>query len=438
MRPPILSSVFSGFREWRQWLKAHPGATLKNSSGRLFYYLFPGFRQRLLDLWLSVQRSWNSIIRKFLYHLPFNRNKIVFLNFAGKGFGDNGKFIAEEIMRRKLRCKLVWLVDGNAYVPDGIKNVEREGLSGYYALSTAGIIVNNCKVNFPAGFRKKKKQFYLQTWHGDFALKYIEKEVEDSLRPSYVAKSKADSAMTDAVVSGSQSFSRILRESFWYPEHCSILEYGVPRNDIYFRGNSYRDELKRSYGFSLEDRILLYAPTFRDHGETDCYNLDFERLRMTLTRTTGEEWKVVVRLHPNISEQGNMFCYGEKIINGSTFPDQQELSMISDCLITDYSSMMGDFFLMRKPVFLYVPDLERYASRSAGRGLRDLFYQLPLSRCNTQRELEEQITLFDRESYERRVDSFMKEYYRPFDDGHASERIVDYLKQTVHLHSCSL
>ena len=418
---------------WRQWLRVHPSTTLKNKYGRLFYYLFPDFRQRLLGLWNSIRRSLDADVRGLLYLFPIQRNKVVFLNFAGKGYGDNAKCIAEEMLRRKLPCKLIWLVDGNAYVPDSIQKAERNGMSGFYALSTAKIIINNCKVNFPSSFKKKQKQFYLQTWHGDFALKYIEKEIEDSLLPTYVAKSKADSAMTDAVISGSRSFSKILRESFWLPDHCSIFEYGVPRNDIYFRGNTYRDDLKRRYGFSSDDRILLYAPTFRDHGETDCYDLDFEKLRMTCARKTGEKWKVVIRLHPNISEHDSMFCYGENIINGTAYPDQQELSMVSDCLITDYSSIMGDFFLMRKPVFLYVPDQERYASRSTGRGLRDLFYQLPLAHCKTQHELEEEITLFDCDNYGGEVDSFMKEYYRPFDDGHASERIVDCLKQVMHL-----
>lgn len=424
-----------GFFVWRQWLKAHPDATLKHRLGRLFFFLFPGFRKRLLDLRLSINRSWEDVARKFLYLLPIKWNRVVFLNYAGKGYGDNAKSIAEEILRRHLRFELVWLVDGNAYVPGSIRRVERNGLSGFYALSSAGIIVNNCKVNFPACFKKKKKQFYLQTWHGDFALKYIEKEVEDSLRPSYVAKSKEDSAMTDAVLSGSQSFSKILRDSFWLPENCSILEFGVPRNDIYFRGKTYQDELKKSYGFSSDDRILLYAPTFRDHGETDCYNLDFEGLRKTFIRVTGEEWKVVIRLHPNISDRYGMFCFGESLIDGSAFPDSQELCMVSDCLITDYSSIVGDFLLMSKPVFLYVPDLDRYSARDTGRGLRDLFYKLPMYFCRTQDELETQIVGFDRESYNLEAEAFLHEYYQSFDDGHASERVVDYLLQRSKLTS---
>lgn len=380
----------------------------------------------------SLKKFLKPFVRKVLRCLPVQKDKIVFLNYAGKGFGDNAKYIAEEILRRGSHWKLVWLIDGEAYVPDTIKKVQnRFGLKAFYELSTAGCIVNNCKSTLPKFFRKKKNQFYLQTWHGDFALKYIEKEVEDTLPAFYVAMSKADSAMTDAAVSGSKSFSKILRESFWFPEKCSILEYGVPRNDLYFRGEAYRSELRLRYGFLPDERVLLYAPTFRDHGETDCYNLDFEGLRLALCLATKQEWKIIIRLHSVASKRTDLFSYGENIINGTVCPDQQELCMVSDYLVTDYSSIMGDFLLMRKPVFLYVPDLERYASRSAGRGLRDLYYRLPLQRSSTQTELVGQMTHFDAETYGREVDSFMKEYYQPFDDGHASERIVDFLTRII-------
>ena len=106
--------------------------------------------------------------------------------------------------------------------------------------------------------------------------------------------------------------------------------------------------------------------------------------------------------------------------------------MIADCLITDYSSIMGDFFIMGKPVFLYVPDWEHY--NTACRGLRDMFFELPLPHLLTQDELETQMAHFDQETYGRNVASFMDKYYRPFGDGHASEKIVDYLLGVMRLH----
>lgn len=353
------------------------------------------------------------------------------MNYDGKGFGDNAKSIAEEIFRQGKPYDLIWLVKKDAFVPEGIKKVSMYDWEGVYALSTAKIIINNCKANMPFFFKKKKKQFYLQTWHGDFALKFIEKEVEDTLPIDYVAKSKADSAVTDAVISGSGSFSKILRESFWLPDHCAILEFGVPRNDLFFKGDEAKNQLKERYGFSSQDKILLYAPTFRDNGSVDCYDLDFKKLKAFLEKNTQEEWRVIIRLHPNISHKEDLFSYGDGIVNGTAYPDQQELCMISDWLITDYSSIMGDFLIMKKPVFLYVPDLDVYSSRTTGRGLRDLFYHLPLQLSRDQNALEEQITAFDQRTYEREVETFMQRYYRPFDDGHASERVVCHLSQVI-------
>ena len=354
------------------------------------------------------------------------------MNYDGKGYGDNAKSIAEEIFRQDKPYDLIWLVRKDAFVPEGIRKVFMYDWAGVYALSTAKVIINNCKANMPFFFKKKKKQFYLQTWHGDFALKFIEKEVEDTLPTEYVAQSKADSAVTDAVISGSESFSKILKESFWFPDHCSILEFGVPRNDLYFKADEVKNQLKEKYGFSSQDMILLYAPTFRDNGSVECYDLDFKRLKAFLEKNTQEVWRIIIRLHPNISHRGDLFNYGDGIVNGTAYPDQQDLCMISDWLITDYSSIMGDFLLMKKPVFLYVPDLDVYSSRTSGRGLRDLFYHLPLQFSRDQDALEEQITAFNQRSYEGEVESFMQRYYHPFDDGHASERVVSLLSQVMH------
>lgn len=378
----------------------------------------------------SIKTLIKVCIKRVLYYCPIQKDKVVFLNFYGRGYGDNPKYIAEEILRQKLPWKLIWLVRGRPEIPAYIKAVDMDGLPAFYELSTAKFIISNCKNNIPLTFlsRKKKKQFYLQTWHGDFALKYIEKEIEESFSPGYLAISQIDSAATNAILSGNRQFSSILRTSFWLPKQCEVLEYGAPRNDLYFRGEELKNRLKLELGFSDNDMIILYAPTFRDDFDFSCYNLDLERLRKALPQSDEITWKIIVRLHPKVSSEVRAFYYSDYIIDGSVYSDQQELCLISDYLITDYSSIMGDFLLMKKPVFLYVPDLEKYANKSVGRGLRDFYFRLPFSFSRNQFELESHLAGFNEAGYCERVRAFMRDYYDTFDDGHASERVVNHLK----------
>ena len=380
----------------------------------------------------SLKTIVKKYIRLFLYSFPIQKGKVVFLNFNGRGFGDNPKYIAEEILRQKLPWRMIWLTRDNFCVPPYMKSVRIGGFAAYYELATSQFIISNCKNNIPSYYisKKKEKQYYLQTWHGDFALKYIEKEIENTLSPDYLTASKIDSMATNAILSGNPYFSTILKESFWLPAKCEILEYGVPRNDVYFRGEGLKNQIKRQYGFSDNDRILLYAPTFRDDYTFDC-DIDFERLRESLSQLSDASWRIIIRLHPNISSFASKFCFNEDIIDGSAYSDQQELCLISDCLITDYSSIMGDFLLMRKPVFLYATDLEEYSNNLTGRGLRELYYHLPFSFSRNQSELESHISDFDGREYSKRINTFMQEYYCSFDDGHASERVVNHLKSVL-------
>lgn len=386
-----------------------------------------------MDLFRAIKTKMKALIRSLLYLCPIRNNKVVFLNFKGNGFGDSPKYIAEEALRQNMPWKMVWLARADQYVPGSIKRVSYSGLAAFYELSTCKVIISNCKNNIPIDYlaRKKRQQYYLQTWHGDFGPKYIEKEIEGTFLPGYIARSKADSSITNAVLSGNAFFTTVLRKSFWLPDSCKILEYGVPRNDLYFRDSGVRDKLRIQNGFSLDDRILLYAPTFRDDFDTSCCRIDFERIRAILQQRENKIWKVVVRLHPSMASRVKLYDFNEFILDGSTFTDQQELCLISDCLITDYSSIFADFLLMRKPVYLYVTDLEKYADRSSGRGLRELYYHLPFSMCRNQDELEDCIVRFDKDDYLVRLKEFMQKYYCTFDDGHASERVVNHLKKVL-------
>ena len=247
-----------------------------------------------------------------------------------------------------------------------------------YEFATAKVIISNVKRKYP--FYKKKGQYYIQTWHGCFMLKYIEAEVEKKLSARYVRESRKDSAITDLMLSGSGLASEVMHQSFWYSGE--VYECGQPRDDIFFHCTAEEiRELKKKHRLPQDVKIAVYAPTFRDGDESYPYDMiDVKAVMDGLHQKGSSEWVMVIRLHPNVACQSARFQYGEKVLDGSKYTDPQELFLMADLLITDYSSVMMDFGLMKTPVFLFVPDLEVY---KRARGVRGFFEDLPFPRCRS-------------------------------------------------------
>jgi len=338
--------------------------------------------------------------------------------------GGSPKYIAEELLKENLPYDLVWLTDGKDHCfPHGIRAVAMFSPRGRYELSTAKVIVNNVKHKLP--FVKRKGQYYIQTWHGDFALKFIEKEVEDKLEPSYVYESQEDSKETDVILSASRQFSVIARNAFWFDGE--IYESGQPCHDPYFRNDNTAEKVHTHFRIPLEIQLALYAPTFRD-GNVDFVFPDFDRIINELERISGKSWRLLVRLHPNDIARSKMIRFTEKILNASSYPDTQDLTKAADLLITDYSSIMYDFALQRKRVVLYVPDVAFYEK---SRGLRSIFYELPFPLAQESKEMSIALPKVFSTEYPKQLEHFMQESICSFDDGHASERIAARIKAVI-------
>ena len=373
---------------------------------------------------IAAHHMMNDIETRVFSLLP-KKQKIAFVNFCGRGFGDNPKYIAEEILRQRLPWDLVWLVgDMSLDFPEGIRKVKYYSMRSKYELATAKVIISNAKGRMP--YVKRSSQHYLQTWHGGFPLKYIEKEAEDTLDENYLRDSKYDSSITDLIISGSEFQTNIIRESFWY--NGEIFKKGVPRNDALFNNTPETIARKKhQLGFADDERIVIYAPTFRDDYSTSAYAFDTNRLLDALRTKTGRKWKLIVRLHPVVANQSSIFTFGDDVINGSHLSDPQDLLIISDLLITDYSSMMMDFGIMHKPVLLYCTDLQEYVTKC--RALRPIFYELPFEKCASSDELCSAVANFDLTAFHARLNDFLATRYNSYDDGHASEHVVERIKQ---------
>lgn len=310
---------------------------------------------------LLLYRVVNGNFNYFLWIFPIDKNKIVISNFHGKTYGDNGKYIVEELNNENLGYKIVWLVDkknsAKSLFPENVQQVNYKSFRGLYELATAKIWIDNCRKSFYPP--KRKNQFYIQTWHGGIPLKRIEKDVEKTLNSLTVQTSKNDSKIADLFISNSDFCSKLYQRSFWY--NGGILECGSPRCDVLLnKKNEVYDKVKKHFKLDQDTNILLYAPTFRSDLDTSIYNIDFEALLDALENRYRSKWVIMVRLHPNIANQSNFMKYSSNIINTTDYDDMYELLAVSNVLVTDYSSTMFEFSLTNKPVIIYAPDIESY------------------------------------------------------------------------------
>ena len=105
-----------------------------------------------------------------------DERKIVICSFFGKGYGDNGKYIVEEIIKQELDYDIVWLVAKNVdrtNFPDQVRQVGYKSIRGIYELATAKFWIDNCRKYF---YPPKGKSSLHQTWHGNIGVKLVRKQ----------------------------------------------------------------------------------------------------------------------------------------------------------------------------------------------------------------------------------------------------------------------
>lgn len=362
----------------------------------------------------------------YLYRIfPIKSNKIVLSNFFGRAYGDNPKYIADEIIRQNLNYDMVWLVDKNVKdiktIPSEIRVVKYGTSRAIFELATAGIWIDNVRKR--EYVRKRKKQYYIQTWHGGLGIKKIEGDVEESLSKGYLDMAKKDSKMINLMISNSTYLTDLYKRAFWY--NGEILECGCPKNDILFNYNN--DIAKKVYNYfniSEDKKILVYVPTFRVDYDTKCYDIDFSLLLKTLKKKTNNDWVIIVRLHPILVEKVDFIKYDENIINGTLYPDIMELAIAANAFISDYSSCMFDSEMLGVPTFIYASDKERYMN---DRGFYFQLEELPFSVAENNEQLMNNILNFNMEEYKLKIEEFHKKVGLK-ESGKAARLVVEKIK----------
>lgn len=366
-----------------------------------------------------------SIIRIFNC-LPIRNNKIFLYSYYGSQYGCSPKYISEYIVKNyPNKYDVVWAFNDVESKKDieGIRKVKIMSLRYFYELCTSKVIITNFRTT--QMFKKRKKQYYIQTWHSSLRLKQIEKDAEDTLPNNYVEMAKVDSKKLDLLMSGCKFSTDIFKRAFWYDGE--IFEYGTPRNDILFENNvKFNNRIKEKLKINKRKKIILYAPTFRKNNDLNVYNIDYSKIINKLNGKFGGEWIFLVKLHPHLISQSNELVYSKNVLDVTKYDDIQELLSVADILISDYSSLMFDFGLTKRPCFLYVPDLDEYIKSD-----RKLYFninELPFIPVKSNNELVNEINKFDSFKYEKDLERFFNKI-GSFEDGKCCKNLEKKLNE---------
>ena len=156
-------------------------------------------------------------------------------------------------------------------LPKYVKPVKKDSLKYFYTVCTSKVWIDNRRPIIE--LTKRKKQFYIQTWHGGIALKKIEGDAENKLPKRYIKCAKKDSKAIDLMVSNSSFCTQMYRRAFWY--NGRIEEYGTPRNDILMNEKNHKgikEKVHKNLKIKNKYNLIMYAPTFRADENLECYN----------------------------------------------------------------------------------------------------------------------------------------------------------------------
>ncbi|MEV7250918.1 CDP-glycerol glycerophosphotransferase family protein [Streptomyces cyaneofuscatus] len=314
--------------------------------------------------------------RRTTAHLPLLDTVL----YAGGSGGDSPRAVHAELVRRGTETEHLWVTGTTpgrtTPVPPGARAVPVHSAAWYEALARSRRIVTDEQL--PVWFERRPGQVVVQTWRGTplgrFGAGLAETLYADH---QHLATLAHRSAQWSVLVSPSRFATPLLRRSLAYGGE--VLEAGSPANDVLCAPDREKaaEEIRRTLGVPEDHRVVLYAPTYRDHlahppsASRDApdrtapgpYRWDPALDLPALARSLGPGHTVLVRRHPRVT---GSIAEGPGVLDVSGRPGAAELLLIADVLVTDYAGLMFDFALTGRPMLFHTYDLEHYRDTVRG------------------------------------------------------------------------
>lgn len=372
-------------------------------------------------------------LAKFLYIHLFLKSKVkdnwVFCeSFFGKNYSDSPKYVYEYLNEKYPgKYRFIWVIDKkHTEVPYKHTEVKRFSIRYCYYLARCKYYIFNGRQ--PEWIRKRNGNIFLQTWHGT-PLKRLVFDLENINLSTIKYKNQTykQSRSWDYLIAANQFSSEIFRRCFRYDK--VMLETGYPRNDILHHKDKEQisDRIKEELGILKGKKTILYAPTWRDDEYYTKGKYKFE-LQLDLRRMKeqiGNEYVILLRTHYFIVDSLDVTGLEDFAYNLSLYDDIAELYLISDILITDYSSVFFDYANLKRPMLFFMYDLEKY--RDILRGFYiNIEEELPGPLLFTTEEVVDAIKGIDavEKQYKEKYEVFYDRFCA-WEDGHASLKVAE-------------
>ncbi|MGJ5702126.1 bifunctional glycosyltransferase/CDP-glycerol:glycerophosphate glycerophosphotransferase [Staphylococcus equorum] len=400
---------------------------------------FRKYSRHIKNIILRSKSKNKSIYSLFDSESNVDDKLIVFETFGGKNYSDSPKYIYEYMLKNYPDYKYVWILKNpsKSEIPGNPLKIKKGSLEYYKAYSKAKVWVNNARL--PLALNKKDNQKYIQTWHGT-PLKRLANDMKvvrmpGTTTPQYKRNFHMETSRWDYLVSPNHYSSEIFESAFWMDEE-RVLEIGYPRNDLlvtHANDEELISKIRENVNIPEGKKVLMYAPTWRDDEfiKKGQYLFELKINLENLYESIGDEYVILLRMHYLISNAIDLSGYENFAIDVSDYDDISELYLITDALITDYSSVMFDFGILKRPQFFFAYDIEKYDKDLRGFYL-DYVNDLPGPIFEDPFDLADSLKDVDliKESYQDKIDEFY-ERFCSLEHGESSRYIGELINKEI-------
>lgn len=360
---------------------------------------------------------------------PVKKNKVLCIMTHDDGEASNVSIVAKELKALSDNYTLSYISKTDV---ENLKNIRQIGnILKFFFKSTFDlarseiVLLDNTFIPF-AYLSCRKNQKVIQLWHGTGTIKKFGQDYNQGKLKKI--ERKANKNISHLIVN-STSMRQLYSKAFAIPIE-RVYDIGVPKTDELLNRiidskktgiNKDRQYIFEKYNIPIENKLILYAPTFRDADTNDPKIYQWIK---PIVDNLPSEYHLGLRLHPFVAKSYNEMDTSNKVLQMSLERDLNTLLMAADILITDYSSIVFDYSVTDKPMIFYPYDLEEFSDE--GRGFyKNYKSYVPGPIAYTGQEIANIIKNEDFDSYQ--IVTFKEDSFK-YLDGMATSRLINLLQ----------